>query len=125
MDKNYLQLNQIKAYTNAFHLSNFIWNLVSSGDNFSKYSIGQQFVNAVDSTSANVAEGFGRYHKKDKIKFYYYSLGSIKECLDWNEKAKVRKLINEDDCIKIFDTLSALPKEVYSLIKFINEKLKV
>ncbi|MCJ0743826.1 four helix bundle protein [Pedobacter montanisoli] len=125
MDKNYLQLNQIKAYTNAFHLSNLIWNLISSWDNFSKYSIGQQFVNAVDSISANIAEGFGRYHKKDKIKFYYYSLGSIKECLDWNEKAKVRKLINEEDYIKIFDTLSALPKEVYSLIKFTNEKLKV
>ncbi|MCK4639103.1 MAG: four helix bundle protein, partial [Bacteroidales bacterium] len=25
---------------------------------------------AADSISANIAEGFGRYHKKDKIKFY-------------------------------------------------------
>mgnify|MGYP001602203637 CR=1 FL=1 len=32
---------------------------------------------------------------KDKIKFYYYSFGSVKECLDWNEKAKTRKLISK------------------------------
>ncbi len=125
MEKNYLQLNQIAAYTKAFHLSNYVWELVSSWDNFAKYTIGQQFVDAVDSISANIAEGFGRYHKKDKIKFYYYSFGSVKEFLDWNEKAKVRKLISEDDYIKIFETLQNLPKEIHQLIKFTNEKLKI
>lgn len=125
MEKNYLQLNQITAYKKAFHLSNLVWGLVSSWDSFAKHTIGQQFVNAIDSISANIAEGFGRYHKKDKIKFYYYSFGSVKECLDWNEKAKVRKLINEDDYIKIFDILQVLPKEIHQLIKFTNERLKV
>lgn len=36
-----------------------------------------QIINAIDSISANIAEGFGRYGKKDKIKFYYYSFGSV------------------------------------------------
>lgn len=125
MEKNYLQLNQITAYTKAFHLSNIVWELVSSWNGFARQTIGQQFVNAVDSISANIAEGFGRYHKKDKIKFYYYSFGSVKECLDWNEKAKVRKLINEEDYSKIFETLQLLPKEIHQLIKFTNERLKV
>lgn len=125
MEKNYLQLNQIVAYTKSFHLSNLVWELVSSWDNFSKHTIGQQFVNAVDSISANIAEGFGRYHKKDKIKFYYYSFGSVKECLDWNEKARVRKLLNEINYSKVFEVLQSLPKEIHQLIKFTNERLKV
>ncbi|TKC08421.1 four helix bundle protein [Pedobacter polaris] len=75
--------------------------------------------------SANIAEGFGRYHKKDKVKFYYYSFGSVKECLDWNEKAKVRKLISEEVYIKIFGVLETLPKEIHQLIKFTNDKLKI
>jgi len=78
MEKNYLQLNQITAYTKAFHLSNFVWEVTSNWDNFGKYTIGQQFVDAVDSISANIAEGFGRYHKKDKIKFYYYALDRLR-----------------------------------------------
>ena len=52
MEKNYLQLNQITAYTKSFHLSNFVWDLVSGWDSFAKYTIGQQFVDAVDSISA-------------------------------------------------------------------------
>lgn len=125
MDKNYLQLNQITAYTKAFRLSNLVWNIVSTWDNLARNTVGQQFVRAVDSISANIAEGFGRYHKKDKIKFYYYSFGSVKECFDWNEKAKVRKLIDEETYLKIFSTLEVLPKEIHQLIKFTNEKLKI
>lgn len=125
MDKNYLQLNQITAYTKAFHLSNLVWKVVSTWDNLARNTVGQQFVRAVDSISANIAEGFGRYHKKDKIKFYYYSFGSVKECFDWNEKAKVRKLIDEETYLKIFSTLEVLPKEIHQLIKFTNEKLKI
>jgi four helix bundle protein len=62
---------------------------------FTKKTIGSQFVNAVDSISANVAGGFGRHFKKDKVNFYRYSKGSLKESFDWNEKAKVRGLITE------------------------------
>lgn len=109
----------------SFHLSNLIWELTSNWDSFAKYTIGQQFVRAIDSISANLAEGFGRYHKKDKIKFYYYSFGSVKECLDWNEKAKVRKLIDNETYTKIFSILEVLPKEIHQLIKFTNEKLKI
>ncbi|TZF84956.1 four helix bundle protein [Pedobacter sp. BS3] len=125
MEKNYLQLNQITAYVRAFRLSNEIWDLVNKWDSFAKYTIGQQFVNAIDSISANIAEGFGRFHKKDKIKFYYYSLGSVKECLDWNEKARIRKLVSEEMYLKIFAVLDTLPKDIHQLIRFTNDKLKI
>ena len=93
MGKKYLALNDISAYRLAFNLSNYVWEIVVNWDYFAQKTIGSQFVQAVDSISANLAEGFGRDHKKDKIKFYRYSYGSLKESLDWNEKAKVRKLL--------------------------------
>ncbi|KKR32071.1 MAG: hypothetical protein UT64_C0043G0003 [Candidatus Falkowbacteria bacterium GW2011_GWF2_39_8] len=69
-EKKYLQLNDIKCYVLAFNLSNYVWKLVVKWDFFSKDTVGKQFVRAIDSVSANIAEGFGRYGKKDKIKFY-------------------------------------------------------
>lgn len=125
MDKNFLQLNDISAYRIAFHLSNYVWNIVMPWDYFSKDTVGKQFVRAVDSISANIAEGFGRYTKKDKINFYRYSYGSIKESLDWNEKAKARKLIKIEEYSAIFSELSKLPRELHGLIKFTNEKLSL
>lgn len=123
--KKYLQLNDIEAYKIAFSLSNYVWEITKNWDHFAKSTIGGQFIRAVDSMSANIAEGFGRYGKKDKVCFYRYCYGSIKESLDWNEKAKARRLISQKQYEHIFDTLNVLPLKVNYLIKFTNQKLTI
>ena len=122
--KKYLQLNDIDCYKRALALSNYVWGIVAKWDYFARNTVGIQFVTAVDSTSANVAEGFGRYGKKDKTKFYYYCLGSIKESLDWNEKAKHRKLLTVEQYVHILKELQEITIETYQLIKFTNIRLK-
>ena len=123
-EQKYLQLNDIGCYKRAFLLSNYVWDLVIKWDWFAKRTVGVQFVTAVDSISANIAEGFGRYGKKDKTKFYYYSFGSVKESFDWNEKSKTRKLLTQKQYEYILNELQELPKEIHQLIKFTKEKLK-
>ena len=123
MTKKYLQLNALNAYKTAFNLSNFVWDVVIKWDYFAKNTVGEQFVKAMDSISANIAEGFGRYSKKDKIKFYRYSNGSLKECFDWNQKSKKRKLLSDKEYDYIFEELQKLPKELNQLIQFTNQKL--
>lgn len=125
-EKKYLKLNDIDCYKVSFHLSNYVWDVVYlKWDYFAKRTIGRQFVDAIDSISANIAEGFGRYHKKEKIHFYRIASGSLKECLNWNEKAKVRNLISTEQYEHIYKELNRLPKSINSLIRFTNEKLKI
>ncbi len=124
MVKKYLQLNDIDCYKKSFNLSNYVWEIVVKWESFAKRTVGEQFVTAMDSISANIAEGFGRYGKKDKIKFYRYSCGSVKESLDWNEKSKIRKLISAEQYTHILSELQALPREINQLILFTNLKLK-
>jgi len=125
MDKKYLMLNDVNSYKVAFALSNYVWNIIIDWNYFAKDTVGKQFVRAVDSISANIAEGFGRYNKKDKIKFYRYSFSSIKESLDWNQKSKIRKLLTQGQYNYILEKLQKLPKEINHLIKFTNEKLTI
>jgi len=122
-NKRYLKLGEVTAYKLAFHLSNYVWDIIVQWDWFAKKIVGAQFVEAVDSISANIAEGFGRYHKKEKIRFYHFSQGSTKESFDWNEKSKYRKLIAEDQYQHIFTELEKLPKEINQLIKNTKENL--
>jgi len=122
--EKYLKLNNLDSYKTVFLLSNYVWEAVFGWDIFSKDTVGKQFVRAVDSISANIAEGFGRYGKKDKIVFYKYSYGSIKESLDWNEKAKARKLLSKIEYEHIFSELDKLPRSINYLIKYTNEKLE-
>jgi four helix bundle protein len=123
MEKKYLKLNDIDSYKVAFNLSNYVWDLIIKWDRFNSDTIGKQFVRSVDSISANLAEGFGRYSKKDKVKFYRISFGSMYESLDWNEKTFKRKLISKTEYDYIFSELQKLPKLIHQLIKFTNTKL--
>ena len=121
--KKYLKLNDIDAYKIAFNLSNYVWDLVLKWDRLGLDTVGKQFVRSVDSISANIAEGFGRYSKKDKIKFFRISFGSMYESLDWNEKALKRNLVTKYDYEYIYSELQKLPKLIHQLINFTNEKL--
>ena len=123
--KTYLKLNDIGAYKIAFLLSNYVWDIVVKWDYFAKDTVGKQFVRAIDSISSNIAEGFGRYTKKDKINFYRYSVGSIEESFDWNEKSKARKLLKPIEYSYIFQELNKLPIELNSLIKFTKDRLTI
>jgi four helix bundle protein len=123
--RKFLKLNDIESFRISFHLSNYVCDVVLKWSNFSQRTVGEQFVRAVDSISANIAEGFGRYGKKDKIKFYRYSQGSLSESLNWNEKSKVRKLLSGEEYKYIFSELQKLPKAINALILFTNQKLKI
>ena len=124
-DKKYVKLNDVEAYKIAFRLSNDIWTIVMKWEFFNKDTLGKQFVRAVDSVSANLAEGFGRYGKKDKIKFYRYAIGSVFEALDWNEKAKKRGLLSKNEYDEILVKLKELPRSINTLIKITNLKLTI
>lgn len=124
MEKNYLTLENISSYQKSFDLSNEIWKVVIKWDYFAKDTVGKQFVKATDSISANIAEGFGRYSKKDKVKFYRISLASLEESCDWLRKSSVRELIAENEKVVFLERFTDIKKEIFHLIKFTNEKLK-
>ncbi|MFA6534002.1 MAG: four helix bundle protein [Patescibacteria group bacterium] len=123
-ETKYLQLNDIAAYKTAFNLANYVWKTASLWRILEQRTVGEQFIRAVDSISANIAEGLGRHHKKDKIKFYYYARASVQESLDWNLKAKVRGLLTEKQYQTILQELQKLPFLINSLVRWTRVKLR-
>jgi four helix bundle protein len=122
--KKYLRLNDIDSYRTAFHLSNYLWKIIITWPIFARDTIGKQFIRSVDSISANIAEGFGRFGKKEKIQFYRYAKGSLVESLDWNEKSQIRQLLSSEQYNYIFNELQKLPNSINTLIKYTNDKLE-
>ncbi|WP_346863031.1 four helix bundle protein [uncultured Draconibacterium sp.] len=121
---SFLTLDKISAYNKSFQFSNEVWEVVLKWEFFAKDTVGKQLVRSADSVSANIAEGFGRYGKKDKIRFYRIGLGSLEEAKDWIYKSSVRNLISEQVRLKMIETISEVRKEIFFLIKYTNEKLK-
>lgn len=120
----WLKLESITAYIIANSLRKDIWDVVILWDWFNKRVLGIQYASAVDSIAANIAEGFGRYHKKDKEKFYYNARGSVYEAQFWTQKTYERKLLTKHQYENLSQQLLLLPKELNWLIKITEEKLK-
>ncbi len=59
-----------------------MYSLVRSFPAEEKFGLVKQLRNAAISTTANVAEGFGRYHYQENIQFCRISRGSLFEILD-------------------------------------------
>lgn len=121
----FLKLEDLNAYIIASNISDYIWKLVIDWKWFEKRTLGSQLTDAMDSVAANIDEGFGRYHKKDKIKFYYNARASVFESAHWIKKAFIRRLLVQKDFDYIMKDLRKLPKEVNSLIKYTEEKLTI
>lgn len=67
----YVKLGDLFVYQLALQLSEERWKIYEKLDWQTKKVIGDQFITALDSFGANIAEGYGRYHYLDRIKFYY------------------------------------------------------
>ncbi|PIU36696.1 four helix bundle protein [Candidatus Roizmanbacteria bacterium CG_4_8_14_3_um_filter_34_9] len=119
-----MKLKELTAYSVAVELSAFVWKIVNAWDWFNKKTLGSQWVEATDSISANIAERFGRFHKKDKVKFYYNARATVYESINWKDKASERKLISEKENNFISDHLDKLPKEINNLISLTMKNLK-
>ncbi|WP_430383840.1 four helix bundle protein [Algoriphagus winogradskyi] len=66
-----------------------------------KYELRSQLLRAARSATANIAEGWGRFHYLDSNKFYYNSRGSLSEVLDHIIEARDESYISEEIYLKL------------------------
>jgi len=110
-------LGDLKVYQNALLLSEKSWTIYLSLPKNLRFDMGSQFLRAADSIGANIAEGYGRYHYRDKIKFYYNARGSLWESKHWLFLLYKRNLITKeifDECMNLVNFTG------YQLNKFIE-----
>ncbi len=117
-----MKLQDMEIYNIAMEIGDEVWFSVVEWENLAKYSIGQQIVKSVDSIAANIAEGFGRYHFKDRKNFMFYARGSHYETISWLTKAKNRKIISIEFYESITLKMERLGVKMNNYIKTLESK---
>ena len=120
---NYIKLGDLEIYRLAIELSDLAWEVYEKMDWQIKKIIGDQFVRAIDSTGANIAEGYGRFHHRDKIKFYYNARGSLFESKHWTLLLGKRKLIGKKMYEGVLEKLDNLHKKLNLYIKSCSKNI--
>ena len=115
--KNFIELKNLEVYQISRKLSSVAWEIFCRMDFMDKKHMGDQFLRSVDSIGANIAEGYGRYHYLDKVRFYYNSRASHYEAFThWLELLCEREKITETEFTSIDETALKLQIKLNNFI---------
>jgi four helix bundle protein len=116
-----MNVEELEVYQLSMKVADNIWDITSKRNYFCKDTIGKQIVRAADSISANLSEGFGRYHFKENKNFCYYSRGSLYETKTWIAKAHNRALISNENYDFLNKELNKISIKLNNYIKTIGK----
>lgn len=117
MKNGYLTLDKLDVYKLARELEKIAWEIYSILDWQIKKITGDQFIESTDSVGGNIAEGYGRFHYLDKVKFYYNARGSLLESRHWLDLLDERKFLTSDSKKKYLAIYQELRPALNALIQ--------
>jgi four helix bundle protein len=86
------------------------------------YGITSQLRRATCSITANIAEGFARYHFKDKARFYHQARGSAAEVQNFLLLARDLKYLNNESCTLFVNDLHEIMRMINGMLKSIDNQ---
>ncbi|MCC6405331.1 MAG: four helix bundle protein [Candidatus Yanofskybacteria bacterium] len=111
----------MEIYNKSREVSRLAWPLYVEFDWNTKKIIGDQWIEAIDSIGANIAEGNGRYHYADRNKFNYNARGSLVEAKHWTALLAERSIIPSGATSDIQGRLQDLLISLNAVIKSTKE----
>ena len=78
----FLTFEDLEVYKKARDFRKRMYAVARKLPDFEKYDLGRQIRRAAVSLTNNIAEGHGRYHFLDQIKFELHARGSLSELVD-------------------------------------------
>lgn len=126
LDLSFCKMTPIKNFEDlevwqiAIKLIKVVYQLLNTFPKDERFGIIAQGKDSVVSIAGNIAEGFGRYHYKDKQKFYYNSRGSLLETKSHLLTAEAVGFINKDNQELYNEAMKLIELEGVKLNNFIR-----
>ena len=91
------QFQNIVAWQKAHEFVLLVYKATKSFPEHEKYGLCSQFQRAAVSIPANIAEGYKKLSRADKLRFFNIAQGSLEECRYYIILSKDLGYVNEDD----------------------------
>ena len=120
-----MEFHDLKIYQLSNQLTIKVYSLTKSFPKTEIYGLSDQLKRASSSIGANIAEGYGRYHKKDKIRFLHQARGSLYEVQHFLILSHSLKYINSKTKNNLLQIYKELAIGINAYIKSINKNLSI
>lgn len=117
------EFSDLVSWQSSYKLVLIIYNLTKKYPKHELYGLTCQMRRASVSISSNIAEGFGRYSYKDKLRFYYLAHGSLTEVKNLLIISKGLNYTTTEEINKTLSQLTETHKLLRGLIKSTENKI--
>jgi four helix bundle protein len=117
MEKEKSTFEDLEVWQKGRALRNGISNLTKTFPEEEKYKLANQMIRASRSVTANISEGYGRFHFQENIQFCRQARGSLFELIDHLTVALDEKYIEESEFSKI-------KRQIFEVIRILNGYIK-
>ena len=114
----------LEAWKDAHKLTLLIYKVTKNFPKEEIFGLVSQIRRAVISVESNIAEGFARFHYKDRLNFYFQSRGSISEVESQSITSKDLGYMKESEFKEIFDQAEKVGRILSGLIRSTDELSK-
>ena len=87
-----------------------------------KFDLADQMRRSSKSAPANIAEGYGRHHWLDALRFYYIARGSLNETINHLITARTLTYIEQNHCEELYQLARQCERALNGYIAYVNKR---
>ena len=116
------RFEELRFYQAAIKLLKAAYRLAEQLPKYEKNNLASQLRRAALSTVLNIAEGYGRYHFLDKLRFFYYARGSLFETLSGFIAARAVGYVDDEQLAWTHQTTAEAGASLNAYINYIRDQ---
>lgn len=101
-----------------------IWSFCKGFPSEEKFRLADQMIRASRSSTANIAEGYGRFHFQENIQFYRQARGSLYELIDHILVAEECEYLDREVIERVIGDITAAIRLLNGYIKYLSKRKK-
>lgn len=113
----------LTCWKSAHELKKKVSELIKSFPESERYRLSDQIIRSSRSVTANIAEGYGRFHFKDQIRFCIHARGSLVELYDHLITAKDESYISSEQLKKFNLDINDSILLLNGYVKYLKKRL--
>ena len=121
-DETFRTFEDLEVYKKAREFRKRMYAVARKLPDLEKYELGRQIRRASVSLTNNIAEGHGRYHYLDEIKFQVQSRGSLAELLDDLNVCQDEDYLPAAEIVELKEQAKEVQRLINSYIRFLRSR---
>jgi four helix bundle protein len=121
-ESKYHDFRDLEVWKRCRDIRKQIWALLRDFPEEEKYRLSDQMIRASRSSTACIAEGYGRYHYKENIQFCRQSRGSLYELIDHILVAEEDEYIDHGVSQAIIDEIKTSIVVLNGYIRYLKKR---